>query len=121
MSRKANPTPGPWFAEDVDGGGALSICTDVRPRHPGAGFPTMLGFFLATEPAHAHDGDPSYSESLANARLAAAAPDLLEACERATAMLAEYPSVVLGMKEWHVEQIRLVLTPAIAAARGEVA
>lgn len=64
-------TPGPWFVEDIDGSGDLSICYDERPRNPAAGFPSMLGFCFNDDEI---GGGIRYDEARANARMMAAAP-----------------------------------------------
>ena len=55
-------TPGPWEAERIDN----SKCVDIKCER---------GFFIAT----CHDGVRGGSNAIANARLIAAAPELLEA------------------------------------------
>lgn len=60
----ASHTPGPWYAHTIG-----------MPREPGAEYTFPLG----TDP----------DVAVANARLIAAAPDLLEACEAALAFLAD--------------------------------
>lgn len=73
-------TPGPWVAEPVMQDLSLDICLDYQI--PGAGNPVTIGF------AHGQDDDSgpdrytgpgsiSSSQAEANARLMAAAPDLL--------------------------------------------
>ena len=67
-----NHTPGPWFIGDDNNAaceviaGPVAILLDRTPRCPGGGSEYVI----------------SREEMSANARLIAAAPDLLEACER---------------------------------------
>ena len=66
---EAKPTPGPWKAERIDN----SSCFDIKCE---------CGFFIAT----CHDGVRGESNAIANARLIAAAPELLEALKACAAV-----------------------------------
>lgn len=83
---EGKPTPGPWKASEA-------ICRNAPNAH------------VVTDGKW---GSPNIAvvDTEANARLIAAAPDLLEACEKVYANAAENP-------EW----IRMILGPAIAKAR----
>lgn len=75
MSEKLNHTKGPWEAESVMSDAALDICL-VHPVVPveETGWPVLLASVY-------HGQGVSEAEAVANARLIAAAPDLLAACE----------------------------------------
>lgn len=69
-------TPGPWNVESVHSEALHEICMTNPP--PGEGDPVVLA-------SVSYDEDrgtcPTLQEANANARLMAAAPDLLEACK----------------------------------------
>lgn len=74
-------TPGPWATFEIE---------DSRTRRP------LVGVTVDNGPADvAHcsgfDSQRGADEERANARLIAAAPDLLAACERALSWLSSYP------------------------------
>jgi hypothetical protein len=73
-------TPGPWTVEDVMGDGPIDIC---GPDEPGQGSPNLIATAFADLGA---GGFVSQRTAEANARLIAAAPDLLEACLGATVL-----------------------------------
>jgi len=84
MSAEAKHTPGPWSLETVQT--ACGICHKIGPFpwRPGK---TRSACIYADYPSH--DGSsPVDVELLANARLIAAAPDLLEALKLTDAMLS---------------------------------
>lgn len=97
MSRKKEHTPGPWTIREPNGAGHGFSIPEI-----GAWFGT-----LAWEP-----------ETMANARLCAAAPDLLEALE-------ELRSAVVDLDQdeessvTHCENLLRKARLAIAKARGE--
>ena len=73
MSEQAKHTPGPWMCEQCDGAPSWEVMTDCKH--------------------HMHicycRGDRKRSEIEANARLIAAAPQLLAACEAASEHVQE--------------------------------
>lgn len=94
----AQHTPGPWFADTENCGGGMSIKTADG---------TSIGHTAAVR-------DPSYTEirtpeAIANARLIAAAPDLLAACKEALELLSHVGGPTCGK-----------LKAAIAKAEGQV-
>jgi len=92
----ANPTPGPWAYDKCEIDGRYSI------YHMG---PIAYCGDTTFEPG---DGE-------ANARLIAAAPDLLAACEAAMAWIADPASFPAD----HVDDVANALSRAIVAARGK--
>ena len=93
-------TPGPWEAKRLLDG-ALVVTMPFTDGQPG---------WVGAE-IHATDANPT--ESVSNARLIAAAPELLEALE---AILKECP---VGSAPLSASWIRKLILPAIAKARGE--
>jgi hypothetical protein len=92
----AKHTPGPWNSERAES----SECFDVKCE---------CGFFVAT----CHDGVRSESNAEANARLIAAAPELLEAAQAAWNCIAE-----LSPTQARVE-VALMLQEAVEKATGD--
>lgn len=94
-------TPGPWnVSEEFDG-------TSIK-----------AGMFHVTHTIQAcgfHEPDVDKAVTQANARLIAAAPELLEACQALIAYCDKNPP--MGDSLWSVRQIRA----AIAKATGEQA
>jgi len=77
---KATHTPGPWgVIGEVHGGTDCTIVGPLRPHPQGR----ELGVSIQTRTRIAHIFCPNYTEQEANARLIAAAPELLEALEHA--------------------------------------
>lgn len=75
----ATHTPGPWEVVCVHGW-AIGVGTPVKSKKP-----TLCDVFRMignTDIEHSEDSDDGAARLEANARLIAAAPDLLEACER---------------------------------------
>ena len=98
--RTATHTPGPWEARK---GAGWYV---ARPRYGGATLAVgMEAVTLVTSPSETQWNDDAESE--ANARLIAAAPDLLEALEN----LIEW--------EWKISGLIKNARAAIAKARGE--
>ena len=101
MGMKTKHTPGPWSGGDSDlqvstlsvhgktDGDHSTVCRLVSPEH---GMPI--------------------DEIMANARLIAAAPDMLEALQLASTMLAT------GMPEYDARDAKEVIDAAIAKATG---
>ena len=89
-------TEGPWVAS-----------VPKKEKHMQARWITGNGFFIAK--AYGHDGQPVDG----NARLIAAAPELLEACESALEMLCA------GAESWMQIECDVKLRVAIAKANGE--
>ena len=102
---EAKHTPGPWQLEadpchvdsltTVTGGQRMNAHPNAWPAHP---LTVQVG------------GMASVKEAQANARLIAAAPELLAALERASAMLARFPQCDDAWKQARA---------AIAKAKGE--
>lgn len=71
-TKEAKPTPGPWRQGSLRGYNACTIFADADSES----IATVYGI-----PIHTQVGDVSerYAEGMANARLIAASPDLLEA------------------------------------------
>lgn len=85
-------TPGPWSVTQEWGSLQFSKSYGVQaPTQEGPGFPTpsATGYYaMALPPPHGHD-PKSRAIQEANARLIAAAPDLLAAVERAEMWLGK--------------------------------
>lgn len=77
MPEPAKHTPGPWEVERVNSDYPHDICLGYDI--PGEGCPILIATVFSDE----DDAPISVTEANANARLIAAAPDLLEACRRA--------------------------------------
>ena len=98
-------TPGPWFTDGIDG---LSIHQRTGER--------TYRFIALTDSEHdtGRTDDAARAEDMANARLIAAAPELLEAARDAYALLEA--------NGWRSPQVKLhgILRAAIAKAEGRV-
>lgn len=92
-------TPGPWFIGSDEN--EIDAPDPINPSLP---------WYIAT--AHRYVGIEDEDQMSANARLIAAAPDLLAACEQ---LLATEQGV--GPYEW--ERARIAARAAIAKAKGE--
>jgi hypothetical protein len=75
---KAKHTKGPWAVENVNSDALHDVIMDYQI--PGAGFPCLVATVFADDDPH-RPGDISNAEAEANARLIAAAPDMLAALE----------------------------------------
>jgi len=109
-TRKAKHTPGPW---EIDKDDPLSI-TQIEWGGIGVAHDCAQVF---RESRRAYRAQREVDE--ANARLMAAAPELLEACRAAMASLEEYAHVMPGLlrhKRCEIAQDQLIA--AIAAAEG---
>ncbi len=84
----AKPTPGPWVYDRHPG------CRRIRGNKDGPNSQGHYRITVADTPGLADD-----AEDLANARLIAAAPELLEALRRAEVKLSAYVGVCKGDKE----------------------
>ena len=93
-------TPGPWNLDNNEGFGANNIWAGHFPH--GA---LPVGSLIATVVGDSAEAD-------CNAQLIAAAPELLEACEKAERLIVGYP---------HLQgtDAHQALNAAIAKARGE--
>jgi len=103
----ARHTPGPWDAITSDGRNYRIIGGEE------AGYVAIVGAIFQPQ------------QNAANARLIAAAPDLLEACKKASAVLAKfYNAEAERMGEWEFNGTRplykteKILRAAIAKAEG---
>lgn len=115
MSKQSNHTAGPWVIGMRNGANGRTIFARNGEKHPEAtaetvahydeGICDVYGLYLNTEFANQPDGEP-----LANARLIAAAPDVLQSLEEVMAYVetGAYPA---GMEK----RARC----AIAKARGK--
>lgn len=99
-------TPGPWEAE-------FGVAYNVRAPHGGiiAQISRQRGRFAA-------QGYIDSEESAANARLIAAAPDLLEACEKTLEMIDAHREITAIEVMARRDGVRDVLCVAIAKAKG---
>ena len=86
-------TPGPWNCMRASAAGRNIICSDTRP----------------VDICVLSNRDKTQTEIDANARLIAAAPDLLAACQRALDWLASYPG---GNADRAWEQVRDAIVKA---------
>ena len=105
INARRNHTPGPWRVDATVALGAYGVWTDyaTHPGHDGAGYGSQICSMLPTKRTDkTRDAD---------AKLIAAAPDLLEACQTALAILESGP-------EYHHEDGEF-LRAAIAKARGQ--
>jgi hypothetical protein len=100
-------TPGPWCVESVTHDIALDICREHAPA--GAGDPVLVAFCHFDDPSN-EAGDISVTEAEANARLMAAAPELLAACK---ALMPE------GWDEGHMDHMPGIKLARIAIAKAE--
>jgi hypothetical protein len=110
----AKHTPGPWRSIIDDTGGQWSgwpLCItaenedDKTVVRTGGQWP------------YEWDAATSQREAVANARLIASAPDLLEACQEALTYCEHLKSSMFGVEPSHADQLRA----AIARATGEAA
>lgn len=105
MSQKQSHTPGPWIAVQTN------LVTTKRAWYSGD-LGTLKHAFQAT--ISLQEGE---EQAKANARLIAAAPDLLEAAERFLAVVTrEMPSEKLAALNGGDQMLKL--TEAIAKAKG---
>jgi hypothetical protein len=104
-------TPGPWTVESVNSEALHDICLDYRI--PGAGHPVLIATVFDDENP-GRPGDISTIEAEANARLMAAAPDLLAACELWDQGFTEG-------EQFTPEQFRVWVNKNRAAARAAIA
>lgn len=100
-------TPGPWEIR--------------RPAHitwngPTGAFEIYAGDKLICQRPWAEGNPQAIKEHEANASLIAAAPDLLDACEEAIALIEGWDS---GATEADVRRVMGLLNTAIAKARSE--
>ncbi len=98
MTENTRHTPGPWTIYNTDG---LKILKNWRVKG-------SVGYQVCTM-----NTATTTEEEYANARLIAAAPDLLEACKRALAVLEKEPACQIYSA--HAQIVRA----AIARAKGE--
>lgn len=96
-------TPGPWHWSANPHGGA-------RVEAPGIGIADVLSRAGVPHPVQGH--------CIANARLIAAAPDLLEACEAAQKELNAIAGYSGAAGNWPLQDALEAVRAAIAKARG---
>lgn len=109
-------TPGPWRVDTTVALGAYGVWTDyaTHPGHDGAGYPKQVCSMRPT------DVSASREERDANARLIAAAPDLLSACNEAFAFVQRYVEIAARTPSDNCVRLRDRLHAAIAkATEGE--
>ena len=91
-------TPGPWVVDDANPELVAQLVEGIYEYVAS----TAIGNFCSTE--------RSGKEEEANARLIAAAPDLLEACKKAL------EAICAGAELWMLEDVKLHCRAAIAKA-----
>lgn len=101
---EAKHTPGPWTIGTSAGYNASHVYSGED------GVCTVYGIFSHQSVQQVVD-DPRCAEGMANARLIAAAPDMLEALHKAEGWLAEWASA-----EPYIGEIRAVIAKATGAA-----
>lgn len=117
-------TPGPWMVDETNALGAYGVWTDyaTHPGHDGAGYGTQICSVTSLSFSLGHAERRSQRD--ANARLIAAAPDLLAACEDALRCLTAAVKVGLNFPPDEVREIVAEhavlkeLRTAIAKAKG---
>lgn len=104
-------TPGPWRVDETKALGAYGVWTDydVHPGHDGAGYPAQVCSVITVSYPVTRDREIRD----ANARLVAAAPDLLAAAEE----VIRQGNNQSTPETWCAAFDRLVA--AVAKARGE--
>jgi hypothetical protein len=107
---KAKFTPGPWVVDRVVS--ALDVC--IGYEMPGAGSPVLVAMLNYDE---APPPGINYLEAKANARLIAASPDLLAACEKALHCLTGEDGPIWDSQS-HREAPYHFLWAAVVKARG---
>jgi hypothetical protein len=111
-------TPGPWEISLIGEGDELTV--DGIESNAVAHAPHRL----ICEMGHDIDMGQDYAEVIANARLIAAAPELLEACKVVTAFLDNleralfYDDPLVRIRQRVHAPLRSALNPAIAKAEG---
>jgi hypothetical protein len=103
MSMKAKHTPGPWILKEYDGD--YEICAEGNTQHDGH------GWNIAT----VHGSISNDGDSRSNAKLIAAAPDLLSALEHALAALDD---AMKNHTHWIYADAQQEALQAIAKAEG---
>jgi hypothetical protein len=111
-------TPGPWTITEVEnepcnGDGYWVAWLDLGPKREEASWPDATA---SVHPCLGLSGQPISKEAIeANARLIAAAPDLLSALERAESLIASLCEEYRG----HLPDL-VAVRAAIKKARGDV-
>jgi hypothetical protein len=117
-------TPGPWIIDETKALGAYGVWTDyaTHPGHDGAWY----GSLVCSVYPHNRSDVPREQRD-ANARLIAAAPDLLAACKAAARWIAgNTPMVdssdpILGPIADEADRIAVAIHAAIRKAEGGAA
>lgn len=106
-------TPGPWTVDATVALGAMGVWTDyaTHPGHDGAGYGSQICSMLP------ETFDILREQRDANAKLIAAAPDMLEALNAAMPILTAYihPDEFDG----HAARALLMVREALAKAEGQ--
>lgn len=101
----ATHTPGPWAIK-----GPSTASVDNGPtRHPGGDYGIIAAGQVIAEAFHQTDISV-YQHALANARLIAAAPELLEACQ--LALLNIEPEML-----WAIEKLNVAIAKSTGASQ----
>ncbi len=102
-------TPGPWIADAVMSEIEVDVC--IGYEVPGTGRPLVIASAFDDSDDGDRDGWPiSRKAAIANARLIAAAPDLLEACQ----------ALLLDINKGNIGPVSSC-KPSVVAARAAIA
>lgn len=109
-------TPGPWRVDETKALGAYGVWTDyaTHPGHDGAGYPSLVCSMVPTVKS-----EITREQRDANARLIAAAPDLLAACQESLAFISEIDFALLAELLDGRDSLLERLQAAVAKAKGE--
>lgn len=105
---EAKHTPGPWHVDAVHSEALHEVCMTNPP--PKEGNPVVLA---SVEYDQDRGTCPTLREANANARLIAAAPDLLAACQAAMAFVSTWQH---GFEDAFVGQMRAAIAKATGAS-----
>lgn len=122
MSAMTGYTPGPWTVDTTNAFGVYGVRTDyaTHPGHDGAGYGSQICSMFTV--SFQQTDKKTRPQRDANARLIAAAPDLLAACEKFMWEFSDLDEILgddrrPGIKAREViEEIRAAITKAKGAA-----